>query len=48
MTDSTETERSGPYGRACLNCAKAKTKCNFGSNQRICERYLYHEVAVSP
>ncbi|KAF5870640.1 putative transcription factor cys6 protein [Botrytis fragariae] len=38
MTDSTETERSGPYGRACLNCAKAKTKCNFGSDQRICER----------
>ncbi|KAI9650910.1 hypothetical protein NHQ30_000945 [Ciborinia camelliae] len=40
MTDSTETERSGPYGRACLNCARAKTKCNFGSagDYRICER----------
>ncbi|KAB8292085.1 hypothetical protein EYC80_007830 [Monilinia laxa] len=38
MVGSTGTERQGPYGRACLNCARAKTKCNSGSDHRVCER----------
>ncbi|ESZ90028.1 hypothetical protein SBOR_9584 [Sclerotinia borealis F-4128] len=50
MAEPTETERPVPYSRACINCARAKTKCNFGSNHSICERCgrLKKECVLSP
>ncbi|CAD6451181.1 a050582f-3851-4c7e-a574-b40de4d79dac [Sclerotinia trifoliorum] len=48
MVGSTETERTGPYGRACISCARAKTKCNFGGDHRICERCARLKRACNP
>lgn len=36
----TFASRPAPYGRACVNCVRAKCKCILRNGGEICERYF--------
>lgn len=39
---SNSTSRPAPYGRACVNCVRAKCKCILRDGGEICERYFLY------
>jgi len=40
MVEADQTQPYAPYGKACLNCAKSKTRCTRSKVEGKCERYV--------
>jgi hypothetical protein len=49
METATEAERPthAPYGKACLNCVKSKTRCAESDSEAKCERFVLLSIQLS-
>lgn len=39
--EADRVQQYAPYGKACLHCAKSKTRCAAASVGGKCERYIF-------
>jgi hypothetical protein len=49
METTTEAGRPthAPYGKACLNCVKSKTRCAGSDSEAKCERFVLLSIQLS-
>lgn len=45
-TPEAERPAHAPYGKACLNCVKSKTKCAGSDGEGKCERYVKSTISM--
>jgi hypothetical protein len=41
ISDEAEKPSHAPYGKACMNCVKSKTRCAGGIDGEKCERFVF-------
>lgn len=46
ISDEAEKPSHAPYGKACMNCVKSKTRCAGGTDGEKCERFVFSGLKI--